>query len=99
MSSCMPRRALPVLVVLAGLALPFPAQAAPVRPGFRSSAVLESLPASVWKWASRLWPAALQKNGSMVDPNGTPVPAGGTNGAAPRAGGAGDNGSMVDPDG
>lgn len=99
MSSCIPRRALPVLAVLAALALPSPAQAAPVRPESRGPAVLERLPASLWTWAARLWPAALQKNGSAVDPDGKPIPAGGTNNAAPPAGGAGDNGSTVDPDG
>lgn len=99
MPSCVSRRVLPVLAVLAGLALPFTAQAAPVRTESLGPAVLESLPASFWKWASRLWPAALQKNGSTVDPNGKPVPSGETNNAAPPGGGAGDNGSAVDPDG
>jgi hypothetical protein len=47
MFPCIPRRVLPVLAVVAGLALPFPAQAAP-GPAWVSSgpAVLESLPAS-----------------------------------------------------
>ncbi len=99
MSSCMPRRVLPVLAVLAGLALPFHAQAATVRPESPRAAVLESLAAGFWNWAFRLGSGVLQKNGSMVDPNGKPVPVDGTSNAAPPVGGPGDNGSMVDPDG
>ena len=61
MSPCIPRRVLPVLAVLTGLALPFPAQAASVRPESSGPAVLESLPASFWSWAVRLWSGVLQK--------------------------------------
>jgi hypothetical protein len=66
MFSCIPRR---VLAVVAGLALPFPSQAAPVRPESSRPAILESLPASFWSWAARLWSGGLQKNGAMIDPN------------------------------
>lgn len=70
MSPCIPCRVLPVLAVVAGLALPFPAQAAPVRPEPSGPAILESLPASFWSWAARLWSGVLQKNGGTIDPDG-----------------------------
>lgn len=70
MPSCMPRRVLPVLAVLAGLALPFHAQAATVRLESPRPAVLASLSDSFWSWAVRLGSGVLQKNGSTVDPDG-----------------------------
>lgn len=99
MSPCTPRRVLPVLALVAGLALPFPAQAASVRPESSGPAILESLPASIWSWAARLWSNVLQKNGAMVDPDGKPAPAGGTSTTAPPGSVAGDNGAQTDPDG
>ena len=99
MSPCIPRRALPALALVAGLALPFPAQAAVVRPESSGPAILENLPASFWSWAARLWSGVLQKNGGMVDPNGKPAPADGMSNAAPPSGEAGDNGAVIDPDG
>ena len=99
MSSCIPRRFLPVLAVVAGLALPFPAQAASVRSESSGPAILASLPASFWSWAARLGFAVLQKNGPVIDPDGKPVPAPGSSNAAPPGGGTGDNGAMIDPDG
>ena len=77
MSPCIPRRVLPVLAVVAGLALPFPAQAASVRPESSGPVILESLPASFWSWAARLWSGGLQKNGAAIDPDGQPAPADG----------------------
>jgi hypothetical protein len=99
MSPCIPRRALPVLALVAGLAFPFPTQAAVVRPESSGPAILESLPASFWRWAARLWSGVLQKNGGTIDPNGKPAPADGTSNATPPGGGAGDNGAQTDPDG
>ena len=99
MSPCIPRRVLPVLAVVAGLALPFPAQAAPVRPESSGPAILASLPASFWSWAARLWSGVLQKNGATIDPNGKPAPADGPNNATPPESGTGNNGAMIDPDG
>ncbi|HSG40177.1 MAG TPA: hypothetical protein VLE27_11110 [Thermoanaerobaculia bacterium] len=96
MSSCTPRRVLPVLAVLAGLALPFPTEAAVQR---SRPAILESLPGSLWSWAARLWPGTLQKNGAMIDPDGKPTPVDGTNTTTPPGAGAGDNGAQTDPDG
>ena len=60
MSPCISRRVLPVL------ALPFPTQAAPVRPESFGPAILESLHASFWSWAARLWSGVLQKNGGAI---------------------------------
>ena len=96
MSFCTPRRVLPVLAVLAGLALPFPAEATVQR---SRPAILESLSGTLWNWAARLWPGTLQKNGAAIDPDGKPVPADGTNTTAPPGTGAGDNGAQTDPDG
>ncbi|HEX6901268.1 MAG TPA: hypothetical protein VF789_16205 [Thermoanaerobaculia bacterium] len=87
MSPCIPRRVLPVLAVVAGLALPFHAQAAPVRSESSGPAVLESLPASFWSWAARLWSGVLQKNGAAIDPDGKPAPTDGTSNAAPQEAG------------
>ena len=99
MSPCIPHRVLPVLAVVAGLALPFPAQAAPIWPESSGPAILASLPTSFWSWAARLWSGVLQKNGGTIDPNGKPAPADGTSNAALPGGGTGDNGGTIDPDG
>ncbi|HSG40552.1 MAG TPA: hypothetical protein VLE27_13000 [Thermoanaerobaculia bacterium] len=99
MSPCIPRRVLPVFALVAGLALPFPAQAAPVRPESFGPAILASLPASFWSWAARLWSGVLQKNGGTIDPNGKPSPADGTSNAATPGTGTGDNGGTIDPNG
>jgi hypothetical protein len=71
MSPWIYRRILPVLALMAALALPHPVQAAPVRTLPRGTAVLSDLPEALWSWTVRLWSGIVQKNGAQTDPNGS----------------------------
>ena len=102
MSSCIPRRILPALALMAALALPHPAQAAAVRHPVLGMAVLEHLPGAFWSWTARLWSGMLPKNGAQPDPNGSKADNGAMidpDGLAAPDGTTNDNGAMIDPNG
>lgn len=101
------RRVLVALGLMAALflAAPAPSRAA----GLRNALPVNDLAARFWTWMEGLLPGAtalspashkpaagLQKEGSMIDPNGrtqpSPLP-------APTSSAASDQGSMIDPNG
>jgi hypothetical protein len=94
-------RVLATVVLIAALALPLSAQAAPVpRPstGVAGPALLEDLTETFRHWLAHFLSRTFEKNGAMVDPNGTTTPAGTSNGGTTPAGRS-DNGPIIDPNG
>lgn len=88
MSQKAPRITRTALVLAAALALiPLPAHAAaePVR-----------LWALAWQWLESLLDSRLEKSGSAIDPDGKPLPGGGSGSTSQTSG---DSGSAIDPDG
>jgi hypothetical protein len=69
------------------LALPGPVHAAPGMVTVDGWTV-------VWKWMWRMWGGGTAKSGSLIDPNGTPVPSG--SGIDPNGGTALDGSSNSD---
>lgn len=77
--------------------------------GARSSFMDKGFAASLWGWLENLLPGGTtpvapvgrtvgvyEKEGSMIDPNGRPLPSGST---APTSATSADEGSMIDPNG
>ncbi len=99
MSPRLLRRALTTVVLIAGLTLPFSAQAAGARPpAVAGPALLMDFTEAFRHWFAHLGSGTLEKNGAQIDPNGTTTPAGTTNGGTPPTG-RGDNGPIIDPNG
>ena len=87
------------------LAAPSPSSAA----GLRNSLTANDFAARVWAWLEGLLPGSstpvstsrkpavlLEKEGSMIDPNGRLLP---TGSSAPTSATSSDQGSAIDPDG
>ena len=102
MSSLIPRRILPVLALMAALALPHSAQAATVRHPPLGMAVLEDLPGAFWSWTAHIWSGILRKNGAQPDPDGSKADNGAQidpDGLSAPDGTTNDNGAQIDPNG
>jgi hypothetical protein len=83
--------ALLAALVLASL----PVQARPVRrPAPSVTAPGDTVLSGIWRFVVRLWPGVTAKEGTSIDPNGSPGHA-----VAPTGSTTNDEGTSIDPDG